>query len=80
MRLKPTSVGCDGLRSETMATITNPLADKPRAGIAAETSLLPILGALAAGLFLLYFAGFAQASVLHDAAHDTRHSIAFPCH
>lgn len=32
------------------------------------------------GLALLFAAGFAQASVLHDAAHDGRHAMAFPCH
>jgi cobalt transporter subunit CbtB len=30
------------------------------------------------GLFMLYGVGFAQAA--HDAAHDSRHSFAFPCH
>jgi cobalt transporter subunit CbtB len=30
------------------------------------------------GLFMLYGVGFAQVS--HEAAHDTRHSAAFPCH
>lgn len=30
------------------------------------------------GLLMLYGVGFAQIS--HDAAHDTRHSTAFPCH
>ena len=42
--------------------------------------LLPIFAAIMAGVLLLGIAGFAQASVLHDSAHDTRHAIAFPCH
>ncbi|MCT8159195.1 CbtB domain-containing protein [Pseudoruegeria sp. SHC-113] len=46
----------------------------------ARSGLLPILGAAAFGIGLLFFAGFAQATVFHDAAHDTRHAIAFPCH
>ena len=46
----------------------------------ADTSLFSIIGAAAAGIILLTLAGFAQASVLHDSAHDTRHAIAFPCH
>jgi len=33
-----------------------------------------------AGLILLAIAGFAQTAVAHDAAHDVRHAIAFPCH
>ncbi len=32
------------------------------------------------GVFLLYGVGFAMPSMLHNAAHDTRHSVAFPCH
>lgn len=46
----------------------------------ADLSLTAILGAAAIGLALLFAAGFAQASVLHDTAHDTRHAMAFPCH
>lgn len=46
----------------------------------AQTSVLPIFAAVAAGILLLGLTGFAQASVLHDSAHDTRHAIAFPCH
>ena len=39
--------------------------------------------ALVAGLlgaFILLGAGFLQADVLHNAAHDARHAFAFPCH
>ena len=32
------------------------------------------------GSFLLYGVGFAQPQQIHDAAHDARHSFAFPCH
>ncbi|HHI70724.1 MAG TPA: CbtB-domain containing protein [Rhodobacteraceae bacterium] len=42
--------------------------------------LLPILAAVATGVFILYFTGFAQAAQYHDSAHDTRHTLAFPCH
>jgi len=34
----------------------------------------------ALGLFLLWGAGFAGPQSIHDAAHDSRHAIAFPCH
>ena len=36
--------------------------------------------AFVAGFGLLFVSGYAQASVLHDAAHDQRHAMAFPCH
>lgn len=32
------------------------------------------------GLTLLAGVGFAGPEVLHNAAHDTRHAIGFPCH
>ena len=45
-----------------------------------DTDLLGIAGAVTIGLMLLFAAGFAQATVLHDTAHDMRHAMAFPCH
>lgn len=41
---------------------------------------LPAVVAILLGTFVLYGVGFAGASVLHNAAHDARHSFAFPCH
>ncbi|NVP57135.1 MULTISPECIES: CbtB domain-containing protein [Rhizobiaceae] len=38
------------------------------------------LVALLLGGFLVFGAGLANSSVLHDTAHDTRHSYGFPCH
>jgi cobalt transporter subunit CbtB len=32
------------------------------------------------GAGLVYFAGFSHIEAVHNAAHDTRHSSAFPCH
>ena len=32
------------------------------------------------GVCLVYFAGFSHIEAVHNAAHDTRHSAAFPCH
>lgn len=45
-----------------------------------ETSTAGILAVVAAGLGLLFLSGYAQATILHDAAHDQRHAMAFPCH
>ena len=42
--------------------------------------LVPALFAIALGVFILFGTGFAEASALHNAAHDSRHSFAFPCH
>ena len=32
------------------------------------------------GLSLVWLSGFANADTLHNAAHDSRHSLVFPCH
>ncbi|MEE2949955.1 MAG: CbtB-domain containing protein [Pseudomonadota bacterium] len=32
------------------------------------------------GLALVFTVGFAHSSTLHNAGHDTRHAMAFPCH
>jgi cobalt transporter subunit CbtB len=32
------------------------------------------------GLGLVYTTGFAHPSTIHNAAHDTRHALSFPCH
>lgn len=41
---------------------------------------LPAVVAILLGSFVLFGVGFAGSSVLHNAAHDSRHSFAFPCH
>ena len=38
-----------------------------------------VLGLLL-GAFLILGVGFADSSTIHNAAHDTRHSVSFPCH
>ena len=36
--------------------------------------------AILVGFFLVLAAGFAHPEALHNAVHDTRHALAFPCH
>jgi cobalt transporter subunit CbtB len=38
------------------------------------------LAAVCFGFLVLFAVGFAPMDVAHNAAHDTRHSLAFPCH
>ncbi|WP_210528828.1 CbtB domain-containing protein [Rubellimicrobium arenae] len=45
-----------------------------------DSQTLSIAAAALLGLSLIFVAGFANATALHDAAHDQRHAIAFPCH
>lgn len=46
----------------------------------ATGSLLQNLGVLAFGLAVILAVGFLPMSAAHNAAHDTRHTLAFPCH
>jgi len=45
-----------------------------------DSGLATILFVAFLGVSLLFTAGFANSAVMHDAAHDTRHSVGFPCH
>ncbi len=43
-------------------------------------TLLAAMFAAFLGAFLIWGVGFSHIDVLHNAAHDTRHSAGFPCH
>lgn len=55
-----------------MTTITK-TADRVDSGVGAIAVTL-LLGAV-----LIWTTGFANSAALHGVAHDSRHSIAFPC-
>ena len=42
--------------------------------------IAPALAAILLGTFLVLGVGFAHSDAIHNAAHDSRHSFAFPCH
>ncbi|GAW85891.1 conserved hypothetical protein [Bathymodiolus platifrons methanotrophic gill symbiont] len=46
----------------------------------ALTKNIQLLAAAALGFVILFGVGFAPMDLAHNAAHDTRHSVAFPCH
>jgi len=50
--------------------------------IAALTALraVSIFGAALLGLFIVGGVGFSHITAVHNAAHDYRHSMGFPCH
>jgi cobalt transporter subunit CbtB len=56
--------------NHTTASTTTTLTQRLTTAVCAS-----ILGAC-----LVYVAGFSPIEALHNAAHDTRHSAAFPCH
>jgi cobalt transporter subunit CbtB len=50
------------------------------AGASVQTQTLPLMMAALLGLFVIGFVGFSHMEAVHNAGHDYRHSMAFPCH
>jgi cobalt transporter subunit CbtB len=48
--------------------------------VSRNSRALPALAALIFGIGLLFAAGLAWPSALHNATHDTRHALGLPCH
>jgi cobalt transporter subunit CbtB len=62
---------------------TELIGSQPRTRSQASARSETFVGAICAALlggFLIWGVGFSHIDVLHNAAHDTRHSSAFPCH
>ncbi len=59
----------------TQVSIQTSTASYSRASLMVQT-----LAALTFGMVILFAVGFAPLEVAHNAAHDVRHSLAFPCH
>lgn len=58
--------------------IQRPIAQSSFAEI--SRTALPAVAAILLGVFVLFGVGFAGSATIHNAAHDSRHSFAFPCH
>lgn len=50
------------------------------ASVSRQSRLLQLALAGLLGIFIVGFVGFSHLEVVHNAAHDYRHSMAFPCH
>ena len=48
--------------------------------VTTQFSKWPALVALAFGALIVFGAGFASPSQIHNAVHDTRHAFGLPCH
>jgi cobalt transporter subunit CbtB len=56
------------------------MTTKTTAVVRTNTDILAIALAAMLGTALIFVAGFANSATIHDAAHDQRHAIGFPCH
>jgi cobalt transporter subunit CbtB len=59
---------------------TNSSQTLPTIVPARMAAALPAVLAILFGVFLVFGAGFSESSALHNAAHDSRHALVFPCH
>ena len=59
---------------------TNSVSIEQAAPVAAANVRTACLVAFLIGVAMVFTVGFAHTEILHNAAHDTRHSLAFPCH
>ncbi len=49
-------------------------------GATVQTQALPLAMAALLGILVIGFVGFSHIEAVHNAGHDYRHSMAFPCH
>jgi cobalt transporter subunit CbtB len=64
--------------ASAQAQVTNPVTLPVAAGQVGRLS--QALMAMVLGVFVVGMVGFSHIDVVHNAAHDVRHSNAFPCH
>lgn len=48
--------------------------------VSPQVGVAPLALAALLGVFIIGFVGFSHMEVVHNAGHDYRHSMAFPCH
>ncbi len=65
----------EGEGPDWMNTASSSLNATSSASRAAQLGLVALLG-----VFVVGFLGFSNMEVVHNAGHDYRHSMAFPCH
>ncbi len=63
------------MSEHTVTRSSDASASASVAGRAVAATIAALLGA-----FILLGIGFLNSQTLHNAAHDARHSFAFPCH
>ena len=51
-----------------------------QSGVMPWSTVFAVTAAILIGVFIVAGVGFAGPEVLHNATHDLRHGLAFPCH
>jgi cobalt transporter subunit CbtB len=60
--------------------MSNSSSARTSAAAFAPSRALPVLFAFLFGVVLIAGSGFASTPAVHNAAHDQRHAVGFPCH
>jgi len=63
----------------TVREATNLLAQL-QTGTIPWATVYAVTAAVLTGVFIIAAVGFAGPEVIHNAAHDIRHGLSFPCH
>lgn len=64
-----------GQEASAQSSASDQAQTKPVISVLAQNA-----AALIFGVVVLFAVGFLPMGVAHNAAHDTRHALAFPCH
>lgn len=77
----PTHMAPEGWSRRSFVNVQSQSQSAPLsvAGQRSET-LKAAAVALFVGVALVFTAGFSHSSTIHNAGHDTRHALSFPCH
>jgi cobalt transporter subunit CbtB len=77
-RLISSRAAVRSLPLEDLMTVST-LSDTRTGSLVTDRKVLGALS-LVLGLGFVFLVGFSPMSAVHNAAHDTRHTAAFPCH
>lgn len=66
------------LSEDTMQQTMPSTRSEAASGLSSRVAAATVAALL--GAFLIIGVGFANSDILHNAAHDSRHTLAFPCH
>jgi cobalt transporter subunit CbtB len=76
----PTSPSLSAKQEDSMQPSHSNAIPAPIAFPRQASVVIQALLAMSLGVFIVGVVGFSHIDVVHNAAHDTRHSNAFPCH
>ena len=63
-----------------MSSIKESTSALVHSGVMPWATVFAVLAAMLIGVFIVAGIGFAGPEAIHNATHDLRHGLAFPCH